>query len=395
MDEMNRTADDLFPAIKSLAEHIYNHPETGLSEFRASSLLSDFLEEEGFAVQRGVGSLPTAFKAVKEGPPGSPRIAFLAEYDALPGVGHGCGHHLVGTGALFAATLLSRCYPSVPGTVMVIGTPAEEDKGGKIILLEEGAFDDVDMALMAHPSSISQIGRGGRAITSLTIEYEGRQAHSANPSNGINALTAVIQTFNGIDSLFQTFPRDVNTNGIILKGGDADNIIPGYASCRFSIRAGSKSDIEETLVAIRRIVSSVELLTGAKGRITGELIYAERYPNLVMERRYGSYLEKQGEEVSEADPRGRFGSSDIGNISLAMPAMHPYFRVTDSDDPPQAHTKEYGEMCSTARAYEGLRKNAVALASLGRDLLADDGFRSSVFAEFRRTVPGQSGADEN
>ncbi|MBB6479960.1 M20 family metallopeptidase [Spirochaeta isovalerica] len=375
--------DELYGEMVKTGRAIFDHPETGLMEYESSKRLSGILKREGFDVQVGLGSLPTAFKATKKGGDEAPHIAFLAEYDALPEVGHGCGHNLVGTGAVFAAVALTRLLPEFKGRVSVIGTPAEEDKGGKIILLEEGFFDDVDIALMAHPSSINQIGRGGRAITSLTIKYEGKQAHSANPSRGINALSAVIQTFNGIDANFQRFPRDVNTNGIILEGGTADNIIPGYASCRFSVRGATKADVETAVSGIRDIVASVEVLTGAEARIGEELIYAERYPNMEMEERYGAYLSDLGETVTKADPEGRFGSSDIGNISLAMPAMHPYFSVTDSAEPPLAHTVEYGEMCNSDRAYEGLKKNVIALASLGRDLLADDQFRASVLNEFK------------
>jgi amidohydrolase len=372
---------------KALSLKIHQHPETGLQEHKACAWISESLTNHGFYVEQGLGSLETSFRAVRKGSRG-PNIAFLAEYDALPKIGHGCGHNLVGTGSVYAAIVLSKMLPLLEGTITVLGTPAEEDKGGKITLLEEGFFQDVDFALMAHPASYSQIGRGGRAITSVFIEFLGKGAHSSNPANGINALNAVIQTFNGIDSQFQSFPRDINTNGIITSGGEADNIIPSYASCQFSVRGKTKRDVIIAVDRIKDIVRGVEAQTTAVAKIQVDSIYAERYPNMTMERRYGKYLQMLGEKVETADPNGRYGSSDIGNISLAMPAMHPYYKINDLIDPPMAHTKEWAEMAGSDRAHEGLYKNICALALLGRDILKDEDFRKRIQFEYKETVPG-------
>lgn len=154
-------------------------------------------------------------------------IKFLCEYDALPDIGHGCGHNLIGPCSAFAAIALSKVLSNIAGNIIVMGTPAEESGGGKIILLDEGAFDDIDYAVMSHPASINEVGRGGRAITGIHIEFF-ESAHSSAPEFGINALKAVINTFVGIDEVSQTFPDGVSTNGIITDGGKADNVIPEY-----------------------------------------------------------------------------------------------------------------------------------------------------------------------
>jgi amidohydrolase len=347
-------------------------------------LLADTLEKYEFSVERGVGSLDTAFKAVSRGKTGYPTVAFLAEYDALPGIGHGCGHNLIGPSSLLAAVALSKVLNEIEGNIVVIGTPAEEAGGGKIILLDKGVFDDVNYSIMAHPSTINQVCRGGRAITDINIEFFGKSAHSSAPENGINALKAVINTFIGIDQLSQTFPEGVNTNGIILNGGEADNIIPEYASCQFSVRAKTRKDLLIVLEKINEIVKSSEILTGASSKITTEIIYAERYPNMAMELKYKEYMEYLGEKVEAANPWGKYGSSDIGNISLKMPVIHSYFKIME--EPVNAHSKDFAEMTTKDAAFEGMIKSAKALAMLGADLLTDKPFRDKVDIEYEMEV---------
>jgi amidohydrolase len=364
--------------------YLSDNPEIGMEEIKAAAFLSEVLERHGFLVDRGLGSLSTAFGARKGD--GGPVIAFLAEYDALPGMGHGCGHNLVGAGWVFAAVMLGRFLETsgLAGTVKVLGTPGEENKGGKIILLEEGFFEGVDFVLMAHPSTSSEIGRGGRAITSIKVEYTGRGAHSSNPARGINALSSVIQLFTGWDSLFQSLEGDINSNGIILSGGEADNIIPAYAAAQFSIRGKKVEDVEKAVERFRAAAQGAAAFTGATCLLTEDVIYAERYPSMIMEKRWGAYMEAQGEKVTTADPEGRYGSSDIGNVSIRFPAIHPYFSVTDEDEVPNAHTPAYAALCRTDRAHQGLSRNTAALASLGRDLLTDEEFRKEVKDEFAR-----------
>jgi amidohydrolase len=294
-----------------LSKKIHEYSELSFKEVKSSKLLADTLERYGFSVQPGVGSLNTAFKAVYKGKKNYPAVAFLAEYDALPGVGHGCGHNLIAASSVFAAIALSQVIREPEGNIVVMGTPAEETGGGKIILLEEGAFDDINYSIMAHPSSINQVGRGGRAITSIHIEFFGKSAHSSSPEKGINALKAVINTFIGIDQITQNFPDGISTNGIIIEGGESDNIIPEYSKCQFSIRARKREDLLLVLEKIKEVIKSSEILTGSRAEIYIEPIYAEIYPNMTMELKYKEYMEQLGEEVNVADPTGKYGSSDI------------------------------------------------------------------------------------
>lgn len=311
-------------------------------------------------------------------------MAFLCEYDALPSIGHGCGHNLIGPCSAFAAIALSKVLSNIAGNIIVMGTPAEESGGGKIILLNEGAFDDIDYAVMSHPASINEVGRGGRAITGIHIEFFGNSAHSSAPESGINALKAVINTFVGIDEISQTFPDGASTNGIITDGGKADNVIPEYSSCQFTVRAKTTDDLMITLEKIKNVIKCSEVLTGAKSNVYIEPIYTERYPNITMELKYKENMEYLGESVEVADIKGKYGSSDIGNVSIKLPIIHPYFKIMDN--PVNSHSMDFTEISVAERAHYGMLKSSKALAMLGADLLRDNNFREKVYSEFEREV---------
>lgn len=265
-----------------------------------------------------------------------------------------------------------------------MGTPAEESGGGKIILLNEGAFDDIDYAVMSHPASINEVGRGGRAITGIHIEFFGKSAHSSAPESGINALKAVINTFVGIDEISQTFSDGASTNGIITDGGKADNVIPEYSSCQFTVRAKITDDLMIALEKIKNVIKCSEVLTGAKSNVYIEPIYTERYPNMTMELKYKENMEYLRESVEVADIKGKYGSSDIGNVSIKLPIIHPYLKIMDN--PVNSHSVDFTEISITERAHYGMLKSSKALAMLGADLLLDNNFREKVYSEFEREV---------
>jgi amidohydrolase len=383
--------DEQKAEIIGMSTSIHTAAELAFNEQQSSMLLAEALEKNGFVVQRGIGSLSTAFKATFSGKKSGPALAFLAEYDALPGIGHGCGHNLIGPASVFAAIALSKVLNEMEtfeGDIIVLGTPAEETGGGKIIMIEEGVFDHINYSLMAHPSSVNEVGRKSRAITGIHIEYFGKSAHSSAPEFGINALKAVINTFVGIDMMSQTFPSGVNTNGIILNGGEADNIIPEYASCQFTVRAETKEDILIALDKIKEVVRASEILTGARSKVEIEPIYAQRLPNMSMELRFKQHMEYLGEEVSVANPSGKFGSSDIGNVSLIMPIIHAYFKIME--DAVNAHSRDFAEKAISPSAFKGMVKASKALAMLGADILTDGSFRSSVDEEYARNRSTQN-----
>ncbi len=226
------------------------------------------LGKHGFNIKKGIGELETAFRGEYTGKGNGPTLAFLAEYDALPEIGHGCGHNLIATMAVGAAIGLKEVAENINGNIVVLGTPAEEGGGGKIIMLENGCFDDIDYALMMHPCVNNLILRGGLATQGIRIEYYGKSVHSSFPEGGINALQAVIQTFNMIDQFRGLFPPiKTNVNGIITDGGRAANIIPDYAACEFSVRAATVKDLNMVMEYIEHIISTVEKLIGVKANI--------------------------------------------------------------------------------------------------------------------------------
>ena len=242
--EVEVLAGDLYTA----SEFLYRNPEIGFQEFKACEFLSQFLEKRGFEVDRGVGGVKTAFLARPSGRPKTrPAIAFLAEYDALPGVGHGCGHNLIAASSLGAAVALSR-HNGLPGSLAVVGTPAEEGGGGKILLAEAGIFSEMDMAMMCHPSRLNRPGEEMLGRVKFQVEFFGKAAHaSVSPDRGINALDAMVAAYNHISALRQAVRPEARIHGIITHGGDAANIIPQYTAGLFYIRAASRTYRDELL----------------------------------------------------------------------------------------------------------------------------------------------------
>lgn len=369
-----------------LSEKIHGNPEVAFKEYKASQWIIDLLEKHGFDVSEKIGGLDTAFKARFKGKKEGPTVAFLAEYDALPEIGHGCGHNIIAACSVGAAIGLSKIMKEIQGDVLLIGTPAEEGGGGKIILLEQNEFDGVDYALMIHPtSSRSIIGRGGLAATRVTVNFKGKAAHSSSPENGVNALAAVIQVFNGIDALRPTFDMKSNINGIITQGGGASNIIPEYASCDFSVRAKTLEELKNLVGKIKRVVEAAEKLTGAKATVDIGKMYAERYPNMPMAEAFKSNMESLREKMGYPDPNKKVGSSDIGNVTLKIPAIHSYLAI--ANDSVNSHSLEFTKFSNSPRAKEIAIRGAKGLAMTGYDILISENLRNKINKEFEEKVP--------
>jgi amidohydrolase len=377
--------DQVRDEIIELSRNIHAHPELCFEEHASAGFITELLERHGFDIERGTGGLETAFRATFEGREPGPTVAFLAEYDALPEIGHGCGHNLIAAVAAGAGIALSKVMEELPGRVVVLGTPAEEGGGGKVLLLEGGGFEGIDYALMVHPSTEALIGRGGLAITNLKLSFRGKAAHSASPEEGVNALQGLIQTFNMIDSLRAQFPFKATVNGIITSGGSASNIIPDYAAGTFSVRARTVGDLKYVMKLVRGAIRAAETLTGAQAEYSTSKVYAERYPNLSIGESFKKYMEQQGETVNYPDPNAKIGSSDIGNVTLQMPAIHAYFAI--ADEGVTAHSAEFTRAAVTDRAHESALKTAKALACAGYEILTDEELRGKIAREFEETVP--------
>lgn len=371
--------------LTELSLDVHAHPELALREHRSSELLQAWLAGEGFSVQAPLAGLETAF--VAEAGSGAPVIAYLAEYDALPGVGHGCGHNLIAAGALGAATALRRALPDLPGTLRVIGTPGEEGKGGKIIELEAGVFDDVDAALMFHPGSNKNIMvRHALASQPMTVKFHGKAAHAAgSPTEGRSALAAMIQLFVAIDAMRQFLPDLSRVHGVILDGGKAANVIPDYTEAILQVRAVTTEQTAEHADRLAACAQAAALATGTTVEIERARMYAERKNNRVMAERVGAYLQAQGEDIVPSVLTGGVGSSDIGNVSLRLPAIHPYLAITDTAIP--GHSVEMERAAATPQAHQAMLKMATALARTGADLFLEPGLLAAAQAEFARRGP--------
>ncbi|OHX49842.1 M20 family metallopeptidase [Cytobacillus pseudoceanisediminis] len=368
----------------SASHQIHATPEIGNEEFFASGLLSGILEKEGFEVERAVAGHETAFLARKKSDKPGPSIAFLAEYDALPGLGHGCGHNIIGTTSVAAAIALSKVIDETGGEAVVFGTPAEEggpNGSAKGSFVKHGLLEGIDAALMVHPSNHSRLTSSSLAVDPLDFEFIGKPAHAAaSPEEGINALDAVIQLFNGINALRQQLKDDVRIHGIITHGGDAPNIIPEYAKARFFIRATTRTSLNEVTRKVKAVAEGAALATGAKLNV---IAFQNEVDNLLLNKTYDQVfkevIEDLGETVVEGDRDG-IGSTDAGNISQVVPTIHPYIKIGADDL--VAHTVPFREAAASVKGDEALITGAKGLALTAFQLVTDQELLKSIKQEF-------------
>lgn len=364
---------------------IHGQPELAFQEFKSAALLCDTLEQHGFAVERGVGGLATAFRAEARGVAAGPTIALVAEYDALPEIGHACGHNIIGTAAVAAGVGVRAVMGELPGRVVVIGAPAEEGGGGKVILVERGVFADVDAALMVHPSTYTVVNRGSLASMRLTTEFIGKASHAAaSPEDGINALEAVILTFNNINALRLHLKSDARVHGIITHGGTAVNIIPDHAMAVFSVRAATQGYADAVMRRVVQCAEAAGSATGARLNWTVTPGYAAMIPNASLGRLFADNWRALGVEVRDTLPDERMGSTDFGNVSQVTPAIHPYIAIAPPDT--AGHTIEFREASLSPAGDAGLINAAKAMAMTTIDLLADPELAQAAKAEFAATI---------
>ncbi|MEW5570471.1 M20 family metallopeptidase [Rossellomorea marisflavi] len=369
-----------------ISHAIHDRPEIGNEEFYASKTHAELLESEGFTVERGVAGHETALLARRKSDKPGPAIAFLAEYDALPGLGHACGHNIIGTTSVSAAIALSKVIDETGGEVVLFGTPAEEggpNGSAKGSFVKHGLLEGIDAALMVHPANSTRITSNSLAVDPLDFEYIGKPAHAAgSPHHGINALDAVIGLFNGINALRQHVTDDVRIHGIITHGGDAPNIVPEYAKARFFIRAATRKTCSEVTARVKAIAEGSALATGAKLNV---IAFQNEVDNLVLNRTYDAVfkeeLERLGEYVSTEERNG-LGSTDAGNISQVVPTIHPYIQIG-----PQslvAHTDEFREAAKSPKGDEALILGAKGLALTALRLVTDGDVLAEIKEEFTR-----------
>ncbi|MGH9749370.1 MAG: amidohydrolase [Candidatus Polarisedimenticolia bacterium] len=377
-----REAARLRPGIERIARRLHRHPELSEEERRSVALLVAFLRREGFTVRRGIAGMPTAFVARKRRGRGA-RIAFLAEYDALPGLGHGCGHNLIGAAAAGAGAVLARALGPIGGEVLVIGTPAEETIGGKVVMAERGVFRHLDAALMIHPSTENRVYTTSLACHSLEVTYLGREAHAvASPERGVNALDAMIRLFLKVQRLKHRLPRAVRMPGVILEGGRRANIVPARAVGRFTLRAPDRSALRRVESAFRAAAREAARETGARAAIRPlDHPYAEMRTNRAMAGLFREELRRLGRRTVDT-PRTRMGSLDMGNVSQQVPSLHPYVAIAPRSV--SLHSRGFARAAGGAAGRAGLRVAVRALALTGLRLLAGRHHLERARREFER-----------
>lgn len=369
-----------------ISHAIHDRPEIGNEEFYASKTHAELLESEGFTVERGVAGHETALLARRKSDKPGPAIAFLAEYDALPGLGHACGHNIIGTTSVSAAIALSKVIDETGGEVVVFGTPAEEggpNGSAKGSFVKHGLLEGIDAALMVHPANSTRITSNSLAVDPLDFEYIGKPAHGAgSPHHGINALDAVIGLFNGINALRQHVTDDVRIHGIITHGGDAPNIVPEYAKARFFIRAATRKTCSDVTARVKAIAEGSALATGAKLNV---IAFQNEVDNLVLNRTYDAVFKEELEQLGEyvsTEERNGLGSTDAGNISQVVPTIHPYIQI--GPESLVAHTDEFREAAKSPKGDEALILGAKGLALTALRLVTDGEVLTEIKEEFTR-----------
>lgn len=381
-DQIAAAVDRLGDELESLSRRIHDNPELGYQEVKAAGWLTEFLAGQGFKVERGVGGVETAFRGTIETGDG-PAIAILCEYDALPAIGHACGHNVIATAGVGAGAGLAAVRDLLPkGRIHVIGTPAEEGGGGKVRLIRGGVFTGVDAAMMVHGWDRWVPHQDLLGVLRLGFEFTGKAAHaSADPWEGVNALDGVIQTFNNVSMLRQQVRPDARIHGIVTSGGAAPNIIPEFAASTFYVRAATL----EYLGQLRaRVIACAEGAARATGTTLNVVEYDNTYEPMKRNRTLADAFRVNMERVGipeSPEIKERLGSSDVGNVSQVLPTIQPYVRIAPEGTP--WHSRAFEEAAVSPLAREGLLAAAKVMAMTTLDLLTDPDLLARARGEFR------------
>ena len=387
-------AEKQYPIYRKIALDLHARPETSNHEYFACETLSEQLRAEGFEITVDVAGHPTGFTAVyRSGKPG-PVLVFLAEYDALPGMGHACGHNLFGPTSALAGACLKQVIDEAGGEVRVYGTPGEEggeNGAAKGSFVREGFFRDVDAALCVHPgSSHHELTHTEVACAPIRIAFKGKAAHASSaPQEGINALDALILVFNAIGLMRQQLPKDVQIHGIVTRGGDMPNIIPEETEGWFYVRANTVKRMNEALDKLRKAVEGAALQTGCKGLLepTQDNLVENIVPTPAFDAVYLKNLLSLGEPY---DPKLRvpLGSSDVGNVSQVIPTIQPMIRI--SEVPVAGHSVEKLEACRSEMGLRSVALGAKVLALTALDLIQSPELLENIQKDHARAIAEQA-----
>jgi amidohydrolase len=368
--------------LNELSLNIHSNPELGFQEIKAVAWLTQYLEENGFAIKKGVCELETAFIAIYG--EGKPAIAILAEYDALPKLGHACGHNLIATCAVGAGMASKLAIDQFGGSILVIGTPAEELHGGKVIMRERGGFDNLDIAMIAHPGIRDVATIQALACQALEVEFFGKAAHAATrPETGVNALEAMIQSFMAINSLRQHIKDRARIHGIITDGGEAANIVPDHSAGSFLIRAEENPYLDELKQKVINCFVGAATASGARLEYKwADTRYAPLRSNLTLAQLFRQNMQFLGRRVKLTDPDVTFGSTDMGNVSQLVPSIHPMVAIASEEI--AVHSPQFASAAASETGSRGLFDAAKALAMTVADLVANPEIVTKVKEEFQQ-----------
>ena len=366
-----------------LGGDIWKNPELSFKEFNAHKLLTEYLEKKGFAVEKKYTGIETAFKATFGS--GRPNVCVICEYDALPEIGHACGHNLIAEAGVAAGLGLKAALESgngIQGRLTVLGTPAEESGGGKIKLIGNGAFDDVDVAMMVHPGPLNVLSAPWLASASYKVTYTGKASHaSAFPWEGLNALDAAVIAYNSISVLRQQIKPDCRVHCIIKEGGVRANVIPERAVLQYGIRAPKRDEREKLAARVRLCFEAAKTATECKAV---EIVQNSKpYDDVVSNQELGNRFKQNMPGVEWLTEGGdTAASTDMGNVSYKVPSIHPIFGIGNAFN----HTVEFNEFANKPKAHEATLRFAEGLALTGLDVLTDPVLLDKIKSEFETSI---------
>ncbi len=382
LKRVESSVEKIMPEMIGISKKMYENPELGYEEFLACEMLVNSMVEHGFDVETPYCNIKTAFKASYKGKKDGATIAYLAEYDALPGIGHGCGHNNIAAVSAASAVALKEFVDEFGGSVVLIGTPAEETDGSKVVMGEMGAFNKIDVAMIAHPSNKTQKSGASNALKALRFEFFGKTAHAAgSPDEGINALHACISLFNNISSLREHFRSDARVHGVIKDGGKAANIVPDYSMAEFYVRSSDMKYQAELVEKIENCAKAAALSNGAKLEISQfESEYFSMMTNETLSNLFTTKLEEVG--VTNIKPAEfSFGSTDVGNVSQYCPTIHPYFSIKE-DGNLTGHSVEFANCSISDYANKQMTKTVTAFTLTAIDILKNSEILEDIKNEF-------------
>jgi amidohydrolase len=376
--EVDRIAESLI----DISHRIHSHPELNYQEHFAHELLTDVLDSSGFSVTRHAYGVETAFEATLGN--AGPEVLILLEYDALPGIGHGCGHNIIAAAGLGAALACSRILPEISGRLRVLGTPAEEGGGGKIVMARHGAFGSGDAALMIHPADADLVCMTAIAVQTLDVVYEGIAAHAAAaPWIGRNALDAAVLGYMNIAALRQHIRPSERIHGVFTEAGEKANIVPRRAAANWYVRSDTLSSLAPLKQRVSACLEGAAHACGCTMTSTwDDHPYADVRDNAPLVGAYAENMRSLGRDPLDPSSAGHHvvGSTDLGNVSYLLPAMHPMIRIA-----PQGvaiHTEEFAQYAASESGDLGVIDGAKALAMTALDVWSSDDLRTRIRSEW-------------